>query len=219
MNAPRQIRILLVDDHAIVRSGLSAMFARYPELAVVGEASDGETAVKDYARLRPDVTLMDLALPGLDGWQAIAEIRKSEPNARIIAISAFAGDQDVQRAIKAGARGYLLKDADEDEIVGAIRTVHQGLRWVTREIGELLAAGADFEPLSAREIQVLQLIAEGRTNKEIAGECGVVESTVKGHVVKILSKLGVDDRTAAVTLAIGRGVIRLPTVIRPPAKF
>ncbi len=210
MSASDPIRVLVVDDHAIVRSGLVSILTRYPGLLLAGEASDGERAIEVYARLRPDVTLMDLALPGIDGWHAIARIRERDPNARIIAMSTFAGDHDVERALKAGARGYLLKDADEEEIVDAIRAVHQGLRRLGQDVGEILAAGADFQPLSEREIVVLQLIAEGKSNKEIAAEHRIVESTVKGHVNSILSKLGVDDRTAAVTLAISRGIIRLP---------
>ena len=210
MSGAKPIRILVVDDHAIVRSGLIAILKRYPEFIVAGEAHNGEAALDLWARLRPDVTLMDLAMPVLDGWGAIHQIRKLDANTRIIAISTFAGDQDVERALKAGARGYLLKDADEDEVVAAIRAVHQGQRRLPQHIGEILALGADFEPLSEREVQVLQLIAEGKSNKEIANQHGLVESTVKGHVNSILSKLGVDDRTAAVTLAISRGIIRLP---------
>ena len=206
------VRVLVVDDHTIVRSGLIAILQRYPALAVAGEAEDGQTAIELYARLRPDVTLMDLGLPAIDGWQAIARIRDLDPHARIIAISTFAGDQDVQRALQAGARGYLLKDAEEGEIVAAILAVHRGLRSVPSDVGEILAASADFEPLSEREVQVLQLIAEGKSNKEIAAQHKVVESTIKGHVNNILGKLGVDDRTAAATLAISRGIIRLPKI-------
>jgi DNA-binding NarL/FixJ family response regulator len=210
MRAPGPVRIFIVDDHAIIRSGLAAMLGRYPDLMLAGEATSGQSAIDLYPQVRPDVTLMDLALPGVDGWQAIARIRESQPNARFVAISTFAGDRDVQLAFQAGARGYLLKDADEEDIVGAIRAVHQGLRWVPQQVGEILASGAGFEPLSAREAQVLQLVAEGKSNKEIAVEFGVAESTIKGHMIHILSKLGVDDRTAAVTVAIARGVIRLP---------
>lgn len=210
MSASESVRVLVVDDHLIVRSGLVAILGRYPGLLLAGEASDGEQAVELHARLSPDVTLMDLSLPRLDGWQAIARIRQADPSARIIAISTLAGDQDVERALKAGARGYLLKDADEEEIVDAIRAVHQGLRRVPQQVGEILAAGAGFQPLSDREILVLQLIAEGNSNKEIAAAHRIVESTVKGHVNNILSKLGVDDRTAAVTVALTRGIIRLP---------
>ena len=164
MSNPRPIRVLVVDDHAIVRSGLVAILRRTPGIEVAGEAADGERGIEIYTRLRPDVTLMDLGLPGLDGWQTIARIRELDPHARIIAISAFGGDRDVDRALKAGARGYLLKDTEEADLIAAIRDVHQGCRSVAADVSQILAAGAGREPLSEREVQVLQLIAEGKSN-------------------------------------------------------
>jgi two-component system NarL family response regulator len=208
MSADRPIRVLLVDDHPIVRSGMVALLLRH-DMALAGEAANGMEAVALYRETAPDVTLMDLGLPLMDGWEAMARIRQYDPAARIVALSSFGGDEDIHRAIVAGARGYLLKDAPEQDVADAIRAVHAGLRRFGTGVADTLASRADYEALSPREAEVLREIARGKSNKEVAGDLGLTESTVKSHVNSILSKLGAGDRTGAVTLAIQRGLIHL----------
>jgi DNA-binding NarL/FixJ family response regulator len=203
------IRVLIADDHALVRNGIVAILARQAGMEVVGQASNGFEAVDLYFSLRPSVTLMDLAMPGMDGWDAIAAIRERDPRALLLAVSSLGGDEDMHRALAAGARGYLLKDASETEIVAAVRNVAGGARHIPGPVAQTLSERLSYEPLTARELEVLKSIARGMSNKEIAHLTSVTESTIKGHVNSILSKLGAGDRTGAVTLALQRGLIRL----------
>lgn len=203
------IRLLVVDDHPVVREGLVAILNRQPDMTVAGEAGDGATAVAQYAALSPDVVLIDLNLPVMDGWSTMAAIRARDPKARFVAISSFSGDEDIDRALRSGAKGYVLKDSDAAEIAAAVRAVSQGQRYVPASAAAALAARVEYEPLSERECQVLRLIARGASNKEIGAALSLAESTVKWHVNSILSKLRVDDRTAAVVLALERGLLHL----------
>lgn len=203
-----KIRVLLVDDHPVVLSGLAAILCAQPDIEVCGQARSGDEALATLERVAVDVILMDLHMPGMDGWTAMERIRERWKSIRVIAISSFLGDEDVHRALAAGARGYLPKDAGASEITAAVRTVHRGLRSISADAASALASRIDYEELSARELEVLQAMAHGRSNKEIATEIGVTESTVKQHVGSILSKLGVEDRTSAVVRGLERGLIR-----------
>lgn len=205
----RPVRIVVVDDHPVVRSGLVSILNRHPGFQVVGEAEDGVDAVHQYERLRPDVVVMDLHLPILDGWQTLSRIRELDPKAKMLAISANAGDEDVHRAMECGAKGYLLKDAPKEEIIAAVNAVAEGRRTLSATAAERITERLSYQPLTPRELDILGFIALGESNKEIAARTGVSENTVKGHVTNLMSKLAVDDRTAAVTLALRRGLIRL----------
>lgn len=205
----RPIRILAVDDHAVLRDGIAALVAPEPDMAMVGEAANGAEAVEAYRNLRPDVTLMDLQMPVMDGIDAINEIRAETPEARIIVLTTYEGDAQAVRALKAGAWAYLLKSSLRKELLETIRLVHSGRRYVPAEIAQDIAIHAAQEPLSAREISVLKLVAEGKANKVIAWELSLSEDTVKAHLRSIFSKLDVSDRTQAVTLALRRGIISL----------
>lgn len=206
----REIRILTADDHPLVREGLKAVLSAEPGLAVVAEAADGQDAVAQYRAVRPDVVIMDLEMPGMSGLDAIRAIIALDPAARIVVLTTFDGDTDIHHALAAGARGYLLKHMARTRLVDAVRAVADGRRAVASEVAERLAEALPRAELTARELQVLRRIARGLSNKEIAGELELTEGTVKVHVNHILQKLGVDDRTGAVTLAIRRGMIRLP---------
>lgn len=207
---PPEIRILTADDHPLVREGLKAVLSAEPGLVVVAEAADGQEAVAQYRAARPDVVIMDLEMPGMSGLDAIRAIIAADPAARIVVLTTFDGDTDIHHALAAGARGYLLKHMARTRLVDAVRAVADGRRAVAPEVAERLAEAVPRAELTARELQVLRLIARGLSNKEIGGELELTEGTVKVHVNHILQKLGVDDRTGAVTLAIRRGVIRLP---------
>lgn len=207
---PPEIRILTADDHPLVREGLKAVLSAEPGLVVVAEAADGQEAVVQYRAARPDVVIMDLEMPGMSGLDAIRAIIAADPAARIVVLTTFDGDADIHHALAAGARGYLLKHMARTRLVDAVRAVADGRRAVAPEVAERLAEAVPRAELTARELQVLRLIARGLSNKEIAGELELTEGTVKVHVNHILQKLGVDDRTGAVTIAIRRGVIRLP---------
>jgi two-component system NarL family response regulator len=209
MSKDKAIRVLIVDDHFIVRMGLSGIINMQTDMTVVAEAEDGEEAVRKFREHRPDVTLIDLRMPGMDGIEAIGAIRKEFPQANLVALSTYKGDEFVYRALQAGARGYLLKNIPGDQLLDAIRTVHGGKRYIPAEIATRLADRIHQVDLSARELDVLSRIARGLTNKEIGAELGVHESTVKAHVINILGKLGVNDRTLAVTTAIQRGILHL----------
>ncbi|MGC2161173.1 MAG: response regulator transcription factor [Silvibacterium sp.] len=203
------IKILVVDDHAIVRKGLVALLNTVEGLSVVGEASDGEEAIRVHRTLKPDVTLMDLRLPKIGGADAIAKIRQEHPTARIIVLTTFDGDEDIFRALQAGAKGYLLKGMDAAELTDAIRAVYAGKSKIPAFVAEKLAERMGGPALTARELEVLRRIVAGRSNKEIAGDLHISEATVKTHINSILSKLGVSDRTQAATSALQRGIVYL----------
>lgn len=203
------IRILCVDDHPLVRKGLAAILANEPDMTLVAEAENGREAVEKFRQLRPDVTLMDLRMPVLDGIGAAKQIHDEFPDARIIALTSFDGDQDVFRALEAGVCGYLLKESVHAEIVNAIRVVHGGGKLMSREAAQRLAEYFPQAALTTRETEVLGLVARGLANKEIAGHLGTAEGTVKMHIQNILAKLGASDRTHAVTIGLKRGIIQL----------
>ena len=205
--ANQSIRIMIVDDHPVVRQGFAGMIATEQEMLVVAEARDGEQAVEAFRLHRPDVTLMDLRMPAMNGVQAITEIRKEFPRSRFIVLTTYDGDEDIYSALRAGAQGYLLKDMYCDEIIEAIKAVHAGLRRIPPQVAMRLAERPLASELSSRELEVLELIANGRSNKEIADLLRITEPTVKGHVSNILGKLSVNDRTQAVTAALQRGII------------
>jgi len=201
------IRVLVVDDHPLVRQGVVAVVAAESDMAVVGEAGDGRQAVEQFRKLRPDVALIDLGLPLLDGIGAMEAIRSEFPHSRFIALTVYQGDEDVHRALQAGAQAYLLKNAPSSQLVAAIRAVHAGLRKIPPEVASLVSDRGPGPGLTAREIEVLRLVAKGRTNLEIAEELQITRGTAKWFVSSILSKLGVDDRTEAVTMALERGIL------------
>lgn len=207
-----KIRILITDDHPVVREGLSGMLAGQSDFEVIGLAADGDTAVKMHGSLAPDVTLMDLRMPGLDGVGAIKAIKAQQPSSRIIVLTTYDSDADILRAIEAGATGYLLKDTPREELFRAIRAAARGdsvlAPAVAARLMTRMRAPAE-ENLSAREIEVLQLVAKGASNKEIGKSLHISTATVKTHLVHIYGKLGVSDRTAAVTVALERGILRL----------
>lgn len=204
------LRIMVVDDHPVMRSGYVMVLRAAEGMTVVGEAADGEAAVTEFSRLRPDVLVLDLSLPKLDGWQVLAQVRAMEPQARVLVVSAFGGDEDVHRALSAGALGYLLKESTADEIVAAVRAVARSGRRLSAGAAEALAERANYTALTEREAEVLRAMARGESNKEIGVTIGVSENTVKGYVSNVLDKLGVTDRTAAVSLALERGLLHLP---------
>ena len=203
------IRILIADDHILLRQGIVGIVAPEEDMDVVGEAENGAEAVEEFARLRPDVTLIDLQMPVLSGLEAIARIRAQAPDARIVVLTTYQGDVQAVRALKAGARGYLLKSSLIDELLTAIRTVHAGRRYIPAEVAQEIAIHAAEEPLSAREVDILTLVAAGQANKVVARQLSVSEQTVKAHLRTIFQKLGVNDRTQAVTTALRRGIISL----------
>jgi DNA-binding NarL/FixJ family response regulator len=206
------IRVLIADDHLILRYGLTTFIEQQPDMRVVAEASNGEQVVEQFRLHRPDVTLMDLRMPGMNGVAAIGAIRNEFPTARIIVVTIHKGDEAVYQAIRAGARGYLLKDVSFEELLAAIRAVHHGGQCIPPEIAVRMAERIRQETLSPREIEVLKQVACGLANKEIADRLDVAESTVKHYVVTILAKLGARDRTHAVSLAIERNIIDIHDV-------
>jgi two-component system, NarL family, response regulator len=201
------IRVLVVDDHPLVRQGVVAVVAAESDMAVVGEAGDGQQAVALFRKVRPDVALIDLGLPLLDGVGAMEAIRSEFPGSRFIALTVYQGDEDIHRALHAGAQAYLLKNAPSSQLVAAIRAVHAGLRKIPPEVASRVSDRGPGPGLTAREIEVLRLVAKGRTNLEIAEELQITRGTAKWFVSSILSKLGVDDRTEAVTMALERGIL------------
>lgn len=204
-----QIRVLCADDHPLLREGLVALLSGQLDIDLVGEACDGDDAVAKFRSLRPDVTLMDLHMPGLSGIDAICQIRSEFPCARIIVLTTYGGDDLVKRAMLAGAQAYLLKSTVRRELLDVIRAVHRGQRHVDADVATELANHIGEDALTLREIEVLKLIASGSSNKLIAAELSITEETVKGHVKKILSKLHARDRTHAVTTGLKRGIIEL----------
>jgi len=204
---PEKIRVLCVDDHAVMRDGIAFALETQADMELVGEAVSGEEAVKMFRQLRPDVTLMDLQLPGMDGIRTIQVIRESFPKARIIVLTTYSGDVQAHRALTAGAAGYLLKHMLRTDLLGTIRKVHAGGRSISPQIAIDLAEHIGAEPLSQREVEVLRSVSTGNTNKAVADELSISEDTVKGHIKNILAKLGASDRTHAVMLAVSRGFL------------
>jgi len=206
------IRVLIVEDHNVVRQGLVALLNVVDGLTVVGEAADGLEAIKEFRKHQPDVTLMDLRLPRMGGVEAIQRIRTEAPQARIIVLTTYDGDEDIYRALKAGARAYLLKGMTSEDLVTTIRAVHAGKSHIPAAIAEKLAERMGTEDLTPREFDVLKEIVNGKSNKEIASELNVSEATVKTHINSLLGKLGVTDRTQAATAAIQRGIVPLESL-------
>lgn len=207
---PTPIRLLIVDDHPVVRDGLVAILHQAePDLEVVGEAGDGKEAVTAWRTLRPTVTIMDLQLPGQTGVEAIAAIRREDPDARVLVLTTFDGDADIQRALEAGARGYLLKSMRRNTLIEAVRAVAAGQRYLPPATAARLVEGMESERLTARELDVLKLLAQGHRNREIADALGLAEPTVKIHVNNLLRKLQVKDRTEATMVALRRGIIHM----------
>lgn len=204
------IRILVADDHNVVRQGLVALIKTVPDMTVIAEAADGLQAVELFRQHRPDVTIMDLRLPGISGVEAITQIRRDFPAARILVLTTFDGDENIFRALQAGARGYLLKDMFGDELMEAIRGVHAGRTRIPAPIAQRLAERMGGPSLTNRELEVLKLIVAGKSNRDIGTELTISEATVKTHINSILSKLGVSDRTQAATTALQRGIVELP---------
>jgi DNA-binding NarL/FixJ family response regulator len=206
---PKPIRILLVDDHPLLRQGIALLTAGEPDMQLVGEASNGLEAVEQFRKHRPDVTLMDLQMPEMNGIDAMIAIRSEFSDARFIVLTTYTGDMQVLRALKAGARAYLLKSLLRKELLDTIRAVHAGQKRISAEVATQIADHAADDLLTPREIDVLRLIAGGMANKIVADQLKISEDTVKGHVKNILSKLGANDRTHAVTIGLKRGIIEL----------
>ena len=210
------IRILTVDDHPLLREGIAALVKAELDMSVVAEADDGAEAIEKFRLHRPDITLMDVEMPRVNGIEAISKIRSEFPDARIIVLTTYSGDAIVVRALKAGARAYILKRHVHRELLGTIRAVYAGQKRIPPEIAAELAEHATDDELTGREIDVLRLIARGNGNKQIADQLSIGEATVRTHVGNILSKLGANDRTHAVTIGLSRGIIVLPTPSTPP---
>ena len=208
MTTPR-IRVLCVDDHRIVREGIGLIIARQPDMEVVGSAATGEEAVALFKRERPDVTLMDLQLSTMSGLEAIQAIRREDADARIIVLTMYQGDEDIHRALSAGATTYLLKDTLSDDLIRFVREVHAGRRPIRADVKARLDERATQPTLTPREVQVMELVSEGRRNKEIAVLLGISEETVQVHLKNIFAKLKVGERTAAVNVAIRRGIVHI----------
>jgi len=208
-SAPETIRVLCVDDHPLVRKGIASILANEADMQLVGEAGDGREAVEAFRLHRPDVTLMDIRMPQMDGIEATKLIRREDPEARIIALTSYDGDQEIYRSLEAGVRGYILKEMVHTEIVRAIRVVYSGKRLMPAEVAERLSEHFPQVTLTPREVEVLTFVAQGLGNKEIGAQLGTAAGTVKMHLQNILCKLGASDRTHAVTLAVRRGIIYL----------
>ena len=215
MKKVKGIRVLCADDHPIVREGIAALMESADDVVSVGEAADGTAAIEQYRKLKPDVVVMDLRMPRLGGLEATTQIRREFPAARIIVLTTYEGDEDIHRALDAGARGYLLKDSVRRELLQSIREVHAGQRHISATAATRLAEHTPRTSLSPRELQVLQSIAEGLRNKEIGAKLDIAEDTVKIHIKNIFAKLEVIDRTEAVVVASQRGFIRLDAPDNP----
>lgn len=209
------IRVLIVEDHNVVRQGLVALLKVVDGLDVVGEAADGADAIAQFRKHKPDVTLVDLRLPRMSGVDVIQRIRMETPQARFIVLTTYDGDEDIYRALKAGAKAYLLKGMTSEELISTIRVVHEGKSHIPPAIAEKLAERMGAEELTPREFDVLEQIVHGKSNKEIAAELDVSEATVKTHINSLLGKLGVTDRTQAATAAIQRGIVPLESLGKP----
>jgi two-component system, NarL family, response regulator len=204
-----KIRVMCVDDHPLVRKGIASILANEADVELVAEAGNGQEAVEKFKEFHPDVVLMDLRMPQMDGIEATRAIRRESPDARIVALTSYDGDQDIYRALEAGVRGYLLKEMVHTEVVRAIRTVYSGKRLMPPEVAERLSEYFPQVALTPREVEVLGFVARGLANKEIAHKLGTANGTIKMHVQNILEKLGASDRTHAVTIAIERGILHL----------
>ena len=209
MSDQRQIRVLSVDDHPLLRQGITAIIDSQPDMIMVGQASTGREAIQQFREHRPDVTLMDLRLPDISGIDAMIAIRSEFPDSRIVMLTTFEGDVEIQRALAAGARGFLLKNMPPKEMVDAIRQVHAGRKRIPHEVASQLAEHISDEALTEREIDVLQHVAGGNRNRDIAERLFISEETVKVHIKHIMEKLGASDRTQAVAIAVRRGIIEL----------
>lgn len=208
-NKARKIRIVIADDHFLVRMGLIALVNIEPDMQVVGEAADGAQVVSVFEMLQPELVLMDLRMPVKDGIQATMEIRSRSPEARILMLTTYDGDEDIHRALQAGAQGYVLKNSTREMLIPALRAVAAGQRWIPKDVASRLASRQAFAELTPRELEVLRELAKGLANKEIADTLHISEHTVKDHLKCILNKLRAADRTEAVTTAIQRGIIHL----------
>ncbi|MCW5313048.1 response regulator [Nostoc sp. KVJ3] len=209
MSQSTTIRVLIVDDHAIVRKGLATIINRDPEMTVIAQAEDGQQAIEAFREYQPDVTLMDLRMPKMGGVEAIMVICAEFKQARIVVLTTYDGDEDIYRGLQAGAQGYLLKDSKLGELLNAIRAINNGQKYIPPEVGAKLLQRMTNPELSDRELEVLRLMAQGMGNQEIGTALSIGESTVKSHVNRILSKLGVSDRTQAVITAVKRGIVSL----------
>ncbi|HTB85004.1 MAG TPA: response regulator transcription factor [Candidatus Sulfotelmatobacter sp.] len=209
MKNSEKIRILIADDHYVVRIGLNALISVESDMQVVAEAADGAQALELFVRHRPDLALLDMRMPVKDGVQTATEIRSQFPDARIIMLTAFEGDENIHKALQAGARGYVFKNSSVEKLIPALRAVLAGGNWIPQEVASRLASRKSFEKLTDREVQVLRELAKGLANKEIAESLTISEHTVKTHLKNILGKLRVADRTEAVTTAIQRGIIQI----------
>ncbi len=209
MNPPKSIRILVVDDHFMVRMGLSASLNIEGDMQVVAEANNGEDAISLYREHRPELVIMDGRLPGMSGGQTTSAILKEFPQAKVLILSTHSGEEEIYRALQAGARGYVLKSADRQELLSAIRAVHSGKLHVDPVVAQSLAERITHQPLTARELEVLEMLVKGLSNKEIGARLRVAEVTVKQHVSHLFQKLNVSDRTQAVTVALQRGIVQL----------
>jgi DNA-binding NarL/FixJ family response regulator len=209
------IRVLVVEDHNVVRQGLVALLNLVDGIDVVGEAADGEEAIAQFRSQKPDVTLIDLRLPKLAGVEVIQQVRSESPQARFVVLTTYDGDEDIYRALKSGAKAYLLKGMTTDELITTIREVHAGRSHIPAAIAERLAERMGTEDLTPRESEVLEQIVSGKSNKEIATELAISEATVKTHINTLLSKLGVADRTQAATAAIRRGIVPFESLRKP----
>lgn len=209
MDETKKIRIAVVDDQAVVRQGFVSLINTVADMEVIAEATNGQQAVELYREHKPDVMLIDLRMPVLSGVEAIATIRKEFPGARIIVLTTYDGDEDIYRSLQAGAQGYLLKDVFFEDLEEAIRKVHAGSKRIPSAVAERLAERMSGSDLTSRELEVLQQIVAGKSNKEIGTQLNISEATVKSHINNILSKLGVSDRTQAATTALQRGIVHL----------
>jgi DNA-binding NarL/FixJ family response regulator len=211
MNQQAPIKVLCVDDHPLVRKGIASILANEEDMQLIGEAGNGREAVELFRQSQPDVTLMDLRMPGMDGVQATRTIRQEFPDARIIALTSYDGDQDIYRALEAGVRGYMLKEMVHTDVLRAIRAVYSGKRLMPHEVAQRLSEYFPQVALTPREVEVLGFVARGLANKEIADKLGTASGTIKMHIQNILEKLDASDRTHAVTIAIQRGILHLET--------
>lgn len=205
----RPIKVMLFDDHALVRQGIIALLRMHPEMEVVGEAGDGDSALAVYRRAPPDVALVDLRMPGRGGVEIIRALRREFPAGRFLVLTTYSGEADVSRALAAGARGYVLKDASRTTLIDAIKEVHAGRRYIPADIADRILPSPGDAELSERELDVLRLVARGMRNKDIADQLGITERTVKFHMNAVLAKLGAGDRTQALVEALRRGLVQI----------